>query len=156
MPRTLEDLFDSPVGEVARRAAVQVGPDAPLRTVVGAMRSAGQGVALVVGPDQALVGIFTEQDAVDRVATIDPSAWPDLPVRAVMTPDPVTVGPDASIGSVVRLWERSRFRRVPLVDARGAVCGVIAIGDVLGHLVEHFPQAFINVARRAPWSAGEG
>ena len=48
-----------------------------------------------------------------------------------MTPDPVTVTPDAGLLEVRALFRRHRFRHVPVVED-GALVGVVSDRDVLG------------------------
>jgi len=42
----------------------------------------------------------------------------------------VTVTPDMSIEECSRLMEENRIRRVPVVDERGACCGIVALADI--------------------------
>lgn len=55
----------------------------------------------------------------------------DLRVRDLMTPDPVTVGPNVSLGRFMDdvAW-RTRFTSYPVVDDDGAVRGLLAFRDV--------------------------
>jgi len=50
-----------------------------------------------------------------------------FPMRAadVMTPDPVCVSPDASITDAIRLMLECKFSGLPVVDARGALVGIV-------------------------------
>ena len=47
-----------------------------------------------------------------------------------MTPDPITVSPDAGLIEIRALFRRHRFRHVPVVDG-GRLVGVISDRDVL-------------------------
>jgi CBS domain-containing protein len=49
----------------------------------------------------------------------------------VMTPDPVCISPDASIVDAIRLMLERKFSGLPVVDARGALVGVVTEGDLL-------------------------
>jgi CBS domain-containing protein len=76
-----------------------------------------------------LLGIFTERDVLWRVvaAGLDPKT---TPLSQVMTRNPITVGPDTPIQSVMDVFTEKRFRHLPVVDD-GRLLGVISIGDVL-------------------------
>ena len=47
----------------------------------------------------------------------------------VMTPDPVSVSPDASIIDAIRLMLERRFSGLPVVDAGGRLVGIVTEGD---------------------------
>jgi CBS domain-containing protein len=49
----------------------------------------------------------------------------------VMTPEPVTVRPDSSVMEAVRIMLQRRFSGLPVVDAAGAVIGIVTEGDLL-------------------------
>jgi len=90
--------------------------------------------SVVVMSDQEIAGIFTERDVLTRVVAEgrEPGR---TPVRTVMTPDPVTIEPDAPIEDVMETITRRRCRHLPVVDS-GRLAGLISIGDILRWLVE--------------------
>ena len=49
----------------------------------------------------------------------------------VMTPDPVCMSPDASITDAIRLMLERKFSGLPVVDARGALVGIVTEGDLV-------------------------
>jgi CBS domain-containing protein len=66
-------------------------------------------------------------------------------VRQIMTTDPTTVAPDASVEDVVRLMRRHELPGLPVVDADGKLAGIVTesdlvIGDDEGDL--HIPHYF--------------
>ncbi|MDI2125442.1 CBS domain-containing protein [Yinghuangia seranimata] len=52
-------------------------------------------------------------------------------VRAVMTADVVSVGPDTEFKDIVRTIQERRVSGVPVVDAQGRVLGVVTEADLL-------------------------
>jgi CBS-domain-containing membrane protein len=48
-----------------------------------------------------------------------------------MTPDPVCISPDASITDAIRLMLERKFSGLPVVDARGALVGIVTEGDLV-------------------------
>ena len=52
-------------------------------------------------------------------------------VRDLMTPNPMTVLPDATIDAAARLMETRRIRHVPIVDADGRLLGLVSQRDLL-------------------------
>ncbi len=91
-----------------------------VRDVVGAMNDAGHRCAIVskgAGP----VGIVTDRDVLTRVVGY-PMTW-EMPVEAVMTPEPESVLSDQSVADALELMNVFRFRNVPVLDAAGALVG---------------------------------
>jgi CBS domain-containing protein len=84
--------------------------------------------SLVVVDDLRVVGIFTERDVLSRVVGADRN--PQLTrVSAVMTENVVTIGPEATIGDVMDLFNHRHCRHLPVL-ADGELLGLISIGDV--------------------------
>lgn len=54
-----------------------------------------------------------------------------MKVSDVMTRAPVTTSPDASLEDAVNLMVRMRVSGLPVVDAKGAVVGILTEGDLL-------------------------
>ena len=52
-------------------------------------------------------------------------------VRQIMSPDPVTVAPDASVEDVVRLLRRHELPGLPVVDADGGLLGIVTESDLV-------------------------
>jgi len=85
--------------------------------------------SLVVIDGGAVVGIFSERDYARKVI-LHGHASRDLKVRAIMTSDLVTVGPDQTLADCMRLMTDNRVRHLPVIE-NGAQVGVISIGDVV-------------------------
>lgn len=85
--------------------------------------------SLVVDDGGAVVGIFSERDYARKVI-LHGHASRDLKVRAIMTSDLVTVGPDQTLADCMRLMTDNRFRHLPVIE-NGSQVGVISIGDVV-------------------------
>jgi len=92
--------------------------------------------AVVVIEDEALVGIFTERDAVFRVIAAGLDAR-ITPLSEVMTPKPLTVDPDRTFGYALQLMHEHRFRHVPVVE-NGRVVGIVTARDALDPEMEEF------------------
>ncbi|MEA2397024.1 MAG: hypothetical protein QOK25_580 [Thermoleophilaceae bacterium] len=52
-------------------------------------------------------------------------------VRQIMTPDPVTVAPDATVEQVVRLMRKHELPGLPVVDADGTLRGIVTESDLI-------------------------
>lgn len=50
-------------------------------------------------------------------------------VQEWMTPNPITIGPNTSLGQANRLMKEHGMRRLPVVD-RGKLVGIVTLGDL--------------------------
>lgn len=101
----------------------------PLAEVARAMRDEDVGEIPVVDLDRHPVGVITDRDIVVR--TLADGLNP-LEVRAqdCMTAPPIVIEEDATVEDCAKLMERQKIRRVPVVDAKGALCGIVALADL--------------------------
>jgi CBS domain-containing protein len=78
------------------------------------------------------IGVITDRDIVCRTIArgINPL---DLTVADCMTKPCVTVTPDMTIEECSRIMEENKIRRVPVVDASGSCCGIVALADIALH-----------------------
>lgn len=75
------------------------------------------------------IGVITDRDIVCRSVArgLNPL---DLTVADCMTRPCVTVTPDMSVEECSRIMEENKIRRVPVVDAAGSCCGIVALADI--------------------------
>jgi CBS domain-containing protein len=107
----------------------------PLADVARMMRDQDCGAVPVVEADaagQKLVGIVTDRDIVVR-GLADGTDPLRLTAGDCMTMVVATVSPEAGVEDCARLMEEHRVRRVPVVDARGDCCGIVAQADLARH-----------------------
>jgi CBS domain-containing protein len=92
--------------------------------------------AVLVVDDDALLGIFTERDAVMRVLarSRDPQA---TTLAAVMTPSPVTVGAESTFGYALQLMHERSCRHLPVVE-NGRPIGIVSARNVMDPDMEEF------------------
>ena len=86
--------------------------------------------ALLVYEGTRLVGIVTERDYLRRV-TLQGRDERTTPVREIMSPELVYVGPDASIDECMAVMTERRIRHLPVLTDDREVVGVVSIGDVV-------------------------
>jgi len=95
--------------------------------------------ALVVMEDGELAGIFTERDYARKVI-LKGKASKETLIGEIMTSDLITVSPDTSLETCMRLMTGKLIRHLPVVDD-GRLVGIISIGDVVKFIIED--QKFI-------------
>ncbi|MBI5240443.1 MAG: IMP dehydrogenase [Elusimicrobia bacterium] len=100
-----------------------LGPDATVAQARAAMSRHEVGGMLIVDAQKRLLGIVSERDLQFR----DES---DLPLRKVMSKDLVTALPGISEDSARGLLSKHKIEKLPLVDARGVLVGLITARDL--------------------------
>ena len=84
--------------------------------------------AVMVLLEGRLVGVFSERDLSARV--VAPGLDPDTTlVSAVMTGNPVTIGPKAAAEDALGLMREHGFRHLPVVD-NAKVVGMVSVRDL--------------------------
>ncbi len=118
---------------------VTVRPEDPLREAARKMREHHVGDVVVVGESPSgegtPLGILTDRDIVlSTVALgIDPAL---VNVEDVMTPTPITARSTDSFSRVLQLMKDSGVKRIPLINDRGTLEGILSTQDVLEKLVD--------------------
>ena len=126
-----------PVGTYCKRPAVTVGPDETARAAAELLDRENLG-CLIVAEKNRPVGIVTDRDLALELLTkrLDPGA---VRVKEIAVPRPITVEEDAPVAEAAQIIRRHGLRRLPVVDKKGELVGVIAADDlmqlVVGELV---------------------
>jgi len=116
-------------------------PSDTVRNVLRMLQAERTGVAMIAS-DRRLVGVFTERDALRLLAD---GTNLDVPVSEVMVRNPVTVRKTDTVGRAISLMSVGGFRRLPIIDERGNVEGVLKVSGLLHYLVEHFPKVIYTL-----------
>jgi len=135
------NLASESVRQAGPREALCVDQDTPLRKVLELMRDQARGAVLVCR-DAKLVGIFTERDALRRLAHCEDLG---IPIERYMSPKPATIRSSDTVGTAVRKMSTSGFRRLPIVDDAGRPLGLLDVSGIVHWLVQHFPEAVYNL-----------
>lgn len=106
-----------------------------VRAAAEVMKSRHYGAVLITEGD-ALLGIFTERDALFRVIAVGRN--PDTtPVSAVMTKSPKTITPDKTFGHAMLMMHKGGYRHVPVVEG-GKLVGMVSSRNALDPDLEEF------------------
>lgn len=109
--------------------------DGTVAAAADLMRIRGVGMLPVVDASRnhRLVGVITDRDLVVRHLAFGHGG--DAKIRDHMTRDPlVTVAPDTPVAEIAERMARHQVRRLPVVDGKGAVVGIVAQADVAVHV----------------------
>ena len=105
----------------------------PVLAAVRMMAERGVG-ALPVVSEGRLAGIVSERDYARKVILLG-RASADTPVSQIMSSPVVTVGLDERVHLCMQIMTDKRIRHLPVVDADGAMVGVISIGDLVSAVI---------------------
>lgn len=109
-------------------------PDVTLEWVAGLMVKNDCGEIPVVDNMASMkpIGVITDRDITCRTVAkgLNPLT---MTVADCMTTPCVAVTPDTSLEECLRLMEEDQIRRIPVVDAAGACCGIVALADIAKH-----------------------
>ena len=129
MPRT--------VGELRPRPGLALDPEVTVASAARKMAAASTDCALIVGAE--LRGILTDTDVARKVIALglDPEV---TAVTEAMTAAPKCVRVDDSAVDALTLMVERRFRHLPVLDAQGAVVGVLDIAKCLYDAISRFER----------------
>jgi CBS domain-containing protein len=104
------------------------GLDSDLSAVARTMWLRNCGVVPVVDNGQ-VVGVITDRDICIAVGSKnrEPSL---ITVSEVMTRKLFSVPPDADIREALQVMRERQVRRLPVIDAKGKLCGILSLNDV--------------------------
>ena len=114
---------------------VSIDPGATVYQAIERMVEHNVGSIVVIDGGR-LAGIFTERDYLRRIA-LQGRTSRETRVADAMTAAPlVAVGPDASVDRCLGMMTDHKIRHLPVLDAEGALLGVVSIGDCVRAVAE--------------------
>ena len=138
-----------PVGEICNREVVVAERTTTIVEAARLMRRYHVGDLVVVDEVQGRrvpVGMVTDRDlVVEVIAREQPFA--SCTVSAIMSATVVCVPETAGVIETIQLMRSHGVRRVPAVDAGGALVGILAADDLLDLLAEEL-SALARIAPR--------
>jgi len=125
-----QDITTMALSELMTRAPLTCAPDTALIEAAKQMR--GLGVSCIIATDDgasngAVRGILTTGDITARAVAEGRPA--DTPVSEVMTPDPITLPPDALVADVLHAMVERGITHMPVVDG-GKLVGILTQTDL--------------------------
>ncbi len=113
-------------------SVVSIGPDRPVHEAMRLLVEHNIGALLVLDGKGTISGILSERDLL-RAAAADPHRLASASVTDLMTAEVVTTSADTDIRELMDVMTERRIRHLPVL-ARGAVCGLVSIGDIVNAL----------------------
>jgi arabinose-5-phosphate isomerase len=107
-----------------------VQQSASMTEAIAEMNRLELGAVLIVEENQTLTGIITDGDL--RRAIVTRKHIFSLPLAAVMTKNPRTLGPDSPAYDALNIMEKFQITVLPITDEEGRVAGILHLHDILG------------------------
>ena len=117
--------------ELMTPAVEVISPEASIREAAEKMRNLDIGPLPVCDGDR-LVGMLTDRDITVRAVADGRDPVTTL-VHEVMTPDIVYGFDDQDVQDATRLMEQYQIRRLPVLNRRKQLVGMVALGDLAVH-----------------------
>lgn len=124
------------VEKVMHKAVTWVSPDTPIAHVAELMREHDIG-AVPVGQNDQLIGMVTDRDIICRglaEKNFDPRY---ATARDVMTPGIHCCREDDDLATAVRHMKNLKLRRLPVINNRKRLVGMLSLGDVAHSATSH-------------------
>ena len=112
-------------------------PEDDAETVAQTLTEEGFGSVPIVDQQQHLLGIVSEFDLLRVVK--EKKHLASVKAGDIMTPSPITVGPETPAKDIMQVLEDRHLIRTPVVNEQGQLVGIVARRDIL--------QGYLNANR---------
>jgi CBS domain-containing protein len=147
------------VSELMTRKLITVAPDDSVEAAVQLLRQRGVRHLLVMKKDK-LVGILSDRDLKRAMDPGRPKKkllnigglfflLEPILVREIMSPDPITVGPDLSAQEAASIMVAERFGALPVED-EGRTVGIVTETDLLRYFAKSGGEPSAEGAKPGP------
>lgn len=116
------------VQEAMSSDVVWVSPSEEIGNVASKMKEFDIG-AIPICKNEEVVGIVTDRDIVVR-GLVDDGDIAEHSVREVMSEHPIWCSPTEDVEDAIRLMEDKQIRRLPVVDDKRHLVGLLSLGDI--------------------------
>jgi CBS domain-containing protein len=132
-----------PVKNIKVRKPIVLKSDRTVKEAVELMQKKRLGCVLATKGTK-LTGILTERDILMKLVGTGKDIA-RVKIEEVMTPDPETFQRDDSVAFVLNAMSVGGYRHVPIVDSDYKPIAVVSMKDIVGFIVEHFPEDILNL-----------
>jgi len=111
--RNVTQLSNQIVGSIARIPVPSVAPSTPITKIASTMAKQNIG-AVIVARDFEVLGIVTERDIIERVASGKKDLH-EMVAQDIMTSPVITIHYDRTLQEALRIMKQNRIRRLVVV-----------------------------------------
>jgi len=116
------------VKDVMHRGVTWVEPTISIREIARRMRDDDIG-SVPIGENDRLVGIVTDRDIICR-GVANGADCNALTARDVMSKPIIYCRADDNLELAIRIMEKNKIRRLPVIDKNKRLVGMLALGDI--------------------------
>lgn len=120
------------VRDIMTTEVKQCGPEANLAEAVATMWAGDCGVLPVVDSDQKVIGMITDRDITIALGTRNRLAS-EVAVNEVISGNVFAARPDDDIHDALRIIQTQKVRRLPVIDRKGTLQGIVCLDDLAVH-----------------------
>jgi len=131
------------VEQLMSRPVLSCGPNDTLQIAAQLMWDNEVG-SVVVQREGKVVGIITDRDIAMGALTSGQSLW-EVPVSRSMTAAPSTIQLSATIDAAEQLMREKRVRRLPVMNEKGILVGVLSLDDVAREARRQYGKGELDV-----------
>lgn len=122
-------IFILPIRHIMSSPVVTIGENALVIEAVRKMMDNDIECLVIPTLDQKVAGILTFRDIVEKMLSLGRSPA-HTKVEEIMTRKVKTCRTTATVGEVIKMMKKYRLRRVPVVDERERLVGIVTNFDV--------------------------
>ena len=130
-----EALVEEELDTIRHEPFTTITPETPVHEAIEKLGDKHI-ACLLVAEKNKLVGVFSERDVLSSVA-LEFDKVKDLPVREVMTSDPIYVNETDSAVVALSVMAQCGYRHVPVADLNDNLVGIISPQRVTEFLQSH-------------------
>jgi CBS domain-containing protein len=127
--RTIRDILQEKGFDV-----YAITPDSTVYQALQLMSEKNVGALMVMTGD-TVEGLISERDYARKIV-LKGRFSRDVPVREIMSPEIVAIGPEEDVERCMTLMTHKRMRHLPVFE-NGRLIGLISIGDIVKAIIEH-------------------
>ena len=127
-----------PVGEICNREVIIMQANETVSESARLMRNHHVGDVMVVEERDGIrvpVGIVTDRDLVVEIMALELDQMA-ITVGDIMTSGLISVPEDVGVFEAIEYMRAKGVRRLPVVDGKGGLIGILTLDDLLGLLAE--------------------
>jgi len=137
--KTEELAYELKISEVMSKNVKNIPPSMKMKTALDIFQKERFSGAPVVHNHQ-LIGILSIEDMI-RYLRDDKR---DAEVSDYMTPDPVTVQQNGSVIEALKVFDKTHFGRLPVLNEHGELAGILTKGDISAGLLNALQKDYHN------------
>ncbi len=118
------------VAEFCSRSVDTISARESVQDAARRMNDRNVGALIVVDDQRHPTGLITDRDITVRVVATGKQALATT-VGDVMSQHPVTISEDTTLQEALNVMRAGPFRRVPIVNSKRELSGILALDDVL-------------------------